>query len=111
MAGVESISIDMKDKKLTVIGNVDPVQVVNKLRKAWHTEIVSVGENKKEEPKKAEPKKEEPKKEAPKKEEGKKDPNELMAELIRAHQAYNPHLPMHYHVQSVEEDPNACVIC
>lgn len=101
MAGVESVSIDMKDKKLTVIGNVDPVEVVNKLRKAWHTEIVSVGENKKEEPKKAEPKKEEPK----------KNPNEQMAELMRAFQANNPHLTMHYHVQSVEEDPNACVIC
>lgn len=101
MAGVESVSIDMKDKKLTVIGNVDPVEVVNKLRKAWHTEIVSVGENKKEEPKKAEPKKEEPK----------KNPNEQMAELMRAFQANYPHLTMHYHVQSVEEDPNACVIC
>lgn len=101
MAGVESVSIDMKDKKLTVIGNVDPVEVVNKLRKAWHTEIVSVGENKKEEPKKAEPKKEEPK----------KNPNEQMAELMRAFQANNPYLTMHYHVQSVEEDPNACVIC
>lgn len=33
----------MKEKKLTVIGTVDPVNVVSKLRKYWHTDIVSVG--------------------------------------------------------------------
>ncbi|KAJ0626346.1 hypothetical protein HanPI659440_Chr01g0011581 [Helianthus annuus] len=35
--------MDMKDKKLTVTGDVDPVTVVSKLRKICHTEIVSVG--------------------------------------------------------------------
>ena len=64
--------MDMKEKKLTVIGTVDPVNVVSKLRKYWQTDIVSVGPakepEKKEEPKKEEPKKEEEKKEEPKKE-------------------------------------------
>lgn len=70
--------MDMKAKKLTVIGTVDPVQVVNKLRKYWQqTELFTVGPakepEKKEEPKKEEAKKEEPKKEeAAKKEEPKK---------------------------------------
>ncbi|KAF6162164.1 hypothetical protein GIB67_008293 [Kingdonia uniflora] len=132
LTGIDSISMDMKEKKLTVIGDVDPVDVVGKLRKLWHTEIVSVGpgkepEKKKEEPKKEEPKKEEAKKEEAKKEEPKKeepkdgakkeepkkkDPNDLIvAELVNAYRAYNPHMTTHYYVQSAEENPNACVIC
>ncbi|RWW16695.1 hypothetical protein GW17_00019410 [Ensete ventricosum] len=60
--------MDMKEKKMTVIGSVDPVSIVSKLRKFWHTNIVSVG------PAKEEPKKEEPKKQEPKKEEAKEEP-------------------------------------
>ncbi|XP_071722891.1 heavy metal-associated isoprenylated plant protein 39-like [Rutidosis leptorrhynchoides] len=146
--------MDMNEKKFTVIGTVDPVTVVSKLRKYWPTtDIISVGpakepekkeEAKKEETKKeeaaGEAKKEEPKKEeeagkkedapkkegeeAPKKEEdqkkedeGKKDiqpapqvPDPVM-ELVKAYKAYNPHLTSYYYVQSIEENPNACVIC
>ncbi|CAL2241863.1 unnamed protein product [Prunus armeniaca] len=132
--------MDMKEKKLTVIGSVDPVNVVSKLRKYWQTDILSVGpavEPKKEEPKKEEPKKEEeakkeepkkeeakkeepkkeeakkeeePKKEEPKKEEPKKEPDPVL-ELVKAYKAYNPHLTTYYYVQSMEENPNACVIC
>lgn len=135
--------MDMKAKQLTVIGTVDPVTVVSKLRKYWPTDIVSVGpakepekkeEPKKEEPKKeeekkkeAEPKKEEPKKEdQPKKEEAKKveeqkkpqpppqavpqrSPDPVL-ELVN-YKAYNPYMTTHYYVQSMEENPNACVIC
>lgn len=72
-AGIDMISIDMKDKKLTVIGTADPVTVVSKLRKFWRsTDIISVGPAKEPE-KKEEPKKEEPKKEEAKKEEGKEE--------------------------------------
>ncbi|CAL5397770.1 unnamed protein product [Camellia sinensis] len=82
LAGIDSISMDMKGKKLTVVGTVDPVKLVGKLRKFWAADIILVGpakepekkeEAKKEEPKKEEPKKEEPKKEEPKKEEPKKE--------------------------------------
>ncbi|XP_052210912.1 heavy metal-associated isoprenylated plant protein 39-like [Diospyros lotus] len=81
LGGIDSISIDMKGKMLTVIGTVDPVSVASKLRKFWPTDIVVVGpakepekkEEKKEEGKKEEPKKEEAKKEEPKKEEAKKE--------------------------------------
>ena len=93
--------MDMKDQKLTVIGDIDPVDVVNKLRKLCSTEILSVG------PAKEEKKKEEPKKDEPKKDDKKKDE---VAELIKAYQAYNA-AQQHYYVRSVEEDPNACVIC
>ncbi|XVE73807.1 hypothetical protein DITRI_Ditri11bG0148200 [Diplodiscus trichospermus] len=145
LPGIDSIAMDMKAKQLTVIGTVDPVNVVSKLRKYWPTDIVSVGpakepekkeepkkeepkkeeeqkkeepkkeeEQKKEEPKKEEPKKEEPKKEEEKKEEEKKPqaqpPPDPILELVKAYKAYNPHMTTYYYVQSMEENPNACVI-
>ncbi|KAF7826097.1 heavy metal-associated isoprenylated plant protein 39-like [Senna tora] len=119
--------MDMKEKKLTVIGTVDPVNVVSKLRKNWHTDIISVGpakepekkeEPKKEEGKKEEEKKEEAKKEEPKKEEEKKEEEKKkepapdpVLELVKAYRAYNPHMTTYYYVQSMEENPNACAIC
>ncbi|MFS7949663.1 hypothetical protein Hanom_Chr06g00574261 [Helianthus anomalus] len=65
--GVDSVAVDMKDKKLTVIGDVDPVSVVSKLRKICHADIISVGPAKEPEKKKEEggdKKKEEEKKKA-----------------------------------------------
>ncbi|WMV49293.1 hypothetical protein MTR67_042678 [Solanum verrucosum] len=79
LSGIDEISMDMKCKKLTVVGTVDPVSVVSRLRKFWWTEILIVGpakapvQEKKEEPKKEETKKEEPPKEEPPKEETKKE--------------------------------------
>ncbi|KAJ4834240.1 hypothetical protein Tsubulata_018383 [Turnera subulata] len=108
LPGVEAISMDMKDKKLTVTGDIDPVQIVSKLRKLCHTEIVTVGPAKEPEKKKEEPKKEEPKKQ----EEKKKDaPKDDVAELVKAYKAYNPHMTTYYYVRSAEDDPNSCVIC
>ncbi|KAK6804588.1 hypothetical protein RDI58_002372 [Solanum bulbocastanum] len=73
LPGIDEISMDMKGKKLTIIGTVDPVSVVSKLRKFWPAHIISVGPAKEPE-KKEEPKKEEAKKEEAKKEgEGKKE--------------------------------------
>ncbi|KAL2334789.1 hypothetical protein Fmac_016002 [Flemingia macrophylla] len=48
LSGVESVSVDMKDKKITLSGDVDPVCAVSKLRKVCHTELVSVGPAKEE---------------------------------------------------------------
>lgn len=104
--GIDTLAMDMKEQKITVIGAVDPVMVVSKLKKKWHAELLTVGPAK--EPEK---KKEEPKKEEPKKGEGKKDDDKKIAELIKAYEAYNPHLTKYYHVVSMEENPNACVIC
>ncbi|XP_030932966.1 heavy metal-associated isoprenylated plant protein 39-like [Quercus lobata] len=101
LSGVDSISMDMKDKKLTVTGDIDPVDVVNKLRKLCYTDIVSVG------PAKEEKKKEEPKKEEPKKDDKKKDAKEEQKAYVMP---YSPYMTYHY-VRSAEEDPNACVIC
>lgn len=105
LSGVDSVSIDMKDKKLTLIGDVDALLVVKKLRRHCHTTIVSVG------PAKEPEKKEEPKKVEPKKEEPKKVTNDPVVDYVNAYKAYNPHMTTHYFVQSAEENPNACVIC
>ncbi|KAL2468738.1 Heavy metal transport/detoxification superfamily protein [Forsythia ovata] len=136
LTGIDEITIDVKGKKLIVIGTVDPVSVVSKLRKKnWPANIISVGpakepekkeEPKKEESKKEEPKKEEPKeepkkdegkKEEPKKEEGKKE-DEKKAEpeqtvgTIMPYRPYYPSMQTYYYPQhSMEENPNACVIC
>ncbi|GLT79665.1 hypothetical protein SLA2020_511460 [Shorea laevis] len=127
LSGIDSISMDMKAKQLMVIGTVDPVNVVSKLRKYWPTDIISVGpakEPEKEEPKKEEGKKEEEKKEEPKKEEeGKKEepkkeeekkpapPPDPESEFVKLYKAQYPHFTTYYYVQSMEENPNACVIC
>lgn len=43
-SGVETVSVDMNDLKMTIIGNVDAVIVVGKLRKCCdHADILSVG--------------------------------------------------------------------
>ncbi|XP_052208989.1 heavy metal-associated isoprenylated plant protein 12-like [Diospyros lotus] len=62
LAGVQSIDMNAKDSKLTVTGDVDLVEVVDKLRRICHTEIVSFGPAKEEKKPKAPEKKEEPKK-------------------------------------------------
>lgn len=144
VVGIDEISIDLKGKKLTVIGTVDPVSVVSKLRKkSWPVHIISVGPakepEKKEEPKKEEAKKEEPKKEEAKKEEAKEEPKKEEAkkeeakkeepkkeeekkpepELVvgtamqyRPYRQYYPPMTTYYPVHhSMEENPNACVIC
>ncbi|XP_011046030.1 PREDICTED: uncharacterized protein LOC105140762 isoform X2 [Populus euphratica] len=103
LSGVDSVSIDMKDKKLTVIGDMDPVHIVAKLRKLCHTEIATVGPAKEPEKKKDEPKKEEPKKQGDQKKKG-QDQDQV------AYQAYNPHMPPYYYARIVEDTPNACAI-
>ncbi|KOM35924.1 hypothetical protein LR48_Vigan02g207400 [Vigna angularis] len=109
ISGVESVSVDMKEKKLTLIGDIDPVQVVAKLRKFCHADIVSVGPAKEE-------KKEEPKKDDKKKEEKKDSTKEIVLDPLKFHQTYGYYYQMkpqynpYYSAISAEEDPNGCVI-
>ncbi|KAI6696375.1 hypothetical protein NL676_016494 [Syzygium grande] len=101
-AGVDSIDINMKDRKLTVTGAMDPVELVGKLRKTFNTEIISVG----------------PAKEAQKKDDGKKDDQDKKdgdksnkdSKVYPFPYVYYP--PPYYYGRntSVEEYPN-CVIC
>ncbi|KAL2342722.1 hypothetical protein Fmac_004007 [Flemingia macrophylla] len=108
LEGIDSISMDMKEKKLTVVGDIDPVKVVSKLRKTWRTEILSVGPAKEPEKKKDDDKKDDKKK---KDDDKKKDPNQQIEELVKLYKAYNPHMTSYYYVQSAEENPNACAVC
>lgn len=107
MEGIESITVDMKDRKLTVTGDVDPVALVSKLRKVCSTDLVTVG------PAKDDKKKEEPKKEEPKKaDDKKKDDNKVFPQPPPGFMYYAPPPMQNYpRYRSVEEDPNACVIC
>ncbi|KAF7813087.1 heavy metal-associated isoprenylated plant protein 39-like [Senna tora] len=108
--GVESVSVDMKDNKLTLTGDIDPVGIVGKLRKICHTHIVSVGpakEEKKEEPKKAEAKKGED----DKKPEIKLVPYDHVYGYNYNYNYYPMRPHQYYYARTVEEDPNACVIC
>ncbi|XVF51418.1 hypothetical protein PTKIN_Ptkin04bG0183900 [Pterospermum kingtungense] len=104
LPGVDSISMDMKDKKLTVIGDVDPIDVVSKLRKQGYTEILTVG------PAKEEKKDGDKKDGGAKKDDGKKKESDQIAELVKAYKAYNPYMTTYYSVVSAEENPNSCVI-
>ncbi len=119
LSGVDSIAMDMKDKKLTLTGDIDPVTVVAKLRKLCHTDIVSVGPAK--EPEK---KKEEPKKDDNKKKDSKDDAAQKANPVPYPYYQYYGHsqqpyynqqqaqVPSHYYSRVVEdENPNTCVIC
>ncbi|CAJ2629956.1 unnamed protein product [Trifolium pratense] len=99
--GVESVSVDMKDQKLTLIGDTDPVRVVAKLRKICHADMVSVGPAKEE-------KKEEPKKKDSTKKEIVIDPFMFYGTPTYAY--YNQMKPQYNYPYYVEEDPNGCVI-
>ncbi|XP_074556066.1 heavy metal-associated isoprenylated plant protein 39-like isoform X2 [Curcuma longa] len=115
LQGIDSIRIDMNAKTMTVIGSVDPVSVVTKLRKFWYTNIVSIGPAKeeKEEPKKEEAKKEETKKEVPKKEPLE---SQMAPEFVNPYKIYynppmnyNPYTTTYYYyVPSAQDNPNSC---
>ena len=111
LSGIESLAIDMKDKKLTVIGDVDPVCIIGKLKKHWHAEILTVGPAKEEKKGEKKDEKKDDKKDDDK-DKKKKEEEELMKKWWAAnYQACNPCMTQHYCVQSVEEYPNGCVIC
>jgi hypothetical protein len=91
----------MKEQKMTVVGAVDPVDVVEKLRAKLFpaAKIVSVGPGKEE-------------KKDDKKEGGdKKDPGKDVAYLPYWFPPPPHHPHPYYFVGSAEEDPNSYVIC
>ncbi|XP_042001747.1 heavy metal-associated isoprenylated plant protein 39-like [Salvia splendens] len=108
LSGIDEITIDMKGKKLIVVGTVDPVRVVSKLRKKnWQVDIISIGPSKEPE-KKEEGKKEDPKKGGEKKEKAESDPS--IGTVIPFRQCYPPMNTYYYLHHSMEENPNACAI-
>ncbi|KAL6123242.1 hypothetical protein ACLB2K_075764 [Fragaria x ananassa] len=69
--GIDSIAADLKDQKLTVVGMMDPVAVVKKLKKVGKVDIVSVGPAKEEKKEEKKDEKKDEKKEGEKKDEKK----------------------------------------
>ncbi|KAM3391040.1 hypothetical protein ACQJBY_012591 [Aegilops geniculata] len=105
LQGIDHIAVDMKDQKMTVIGTVDPVVLVERLRNKFPTaQMISVGPAKEE--KKDAAKKEGEKKEGEKKEAGK--------EMVYSPPYWYPPPPYHphpyHHACSADEDPNSCII-
>lgn len=47
-AGIDSIAADLKDNKMTIIGDMDTVAIAKKLKKLGKIDIVSVGPAKEE---------------------------------------------------------------
>jgi hypothetical protein len=118
LAGVDAITVDMKSQKMTVVGMVDPVKVMSKLRKAaFPATFVSVGPVKEPEKKDGDAAKKEggeEKDEEKKKAKAPPPPTEqIIAELMNQYRGYHPSAapPPQYYVQSMEENPNSCVIC
>ncbi|MED6121141.1 hypothetical protein PIB30_027347 [Stylosanthes scabra] len=103
--GIESVSVDMNDHKLTLTGDMDAVEVVGKLRKLCHTEILFVGPAT-------------PTATATAKEEKKKPADSkinvaasiILCEPIEAYHHQMRQQQPHYYHTSMEENPNACVI-
>ncbi|KAI3952024.1 hypothetical protein MKX01_004257 [Papaver californicum] len=88
LEGVNSVAVDMEAKKITIVGDVDPVILVCKLKKVCFADIVSVGPNK------------EPEK--------KNECETNIADIICALRAnYDPCIASGYYVQN---NPNSCVI-
>ncbi|KAL6578781.1 hypothetical protein OROMI_008997 [Orobanche minor] len=108
LSGIEYLAVDMKEKKLTVIGDVDPIRVVGKLKKKWQTELLTVGPAKEPAEKK---KDDDEKKEDTKDIVVKKENEEFDDELLKLYRGHYPYYTQYYYAYSAEENPNSCVIC
>uniref|UniRef100_A0ACD5WL94 Uncharacterized protein n=1 Tax=Avena sativa TaxID=4498 RepID=A0ACD5WL94_AVESA len=117
--GIDQISVDMKDQKMTVIGTVDPVKITAKLRsKHFPTaQIVSVGpakEEKKDDKKPGAGASGGDKKDGggDKKDSGAGADKKQVVPVMYPQHWYPPPPPQpRYVVHSAEDDPNSCVIC
>ncbi|XP_026408948.1 heavy metal-associated isoprenylated plant protein 39-like isoform X2 [Papaver somniferum] len=101
LLGINSISMDIEKKQLTIIGDFDAVDIIKKLRKKdYHANMVFLGPA--EEPKK---KPEETVKPEPVKPEPAKP---VVIDRFIPYVYYNP--PAYYYVHSYDENPSSCVI-
>uniref|UniRef100_A0ACD5Y9U2 Uncharacterized protein n=1 Tax=Avena sativa TaxID=4498 RepID=A0ACD5Y9U2_AVESA len=111
LQGIDQIAVDMKDQKMTVIGTMDPVDVVAKLRSKLFpaAQIVSVGPAKEE---KKDDKK--PSTGGGDKKDGAgagADKKQVVPVVYPQHWYPPPPPQTRYVVHSAEDDPNSCVIC
>ena len=71
-SGIDSIAADVKENKMTVIGDMDTVAIAKKLKKLGKVDIVSVGPAKEEKKPEKKPEEKKPEAAAAKKDDGKK---------------------------------------
>ncbi|KAI3792389.1 hypothetical protein L2E82_06266 [Cichorium intybus] len=93
LSGIDSLSIDMKDQKLTVIGVADPICILHKVRKYGHAELLTVGPAKDDD-----------------KDKKKKEEEEAFKKWVEA--CYNPCMAQRYYCNpTIEEYPaGGCII-
>ncbi|CAM0902320.1 unnamed protein product [Alopecurus aequalis] len=121
LRGIDQIAVDMKDGKMTVVGTVDPVDIVSKLRSKLFSgaQILSVGPAKEEKDDKKDGGGDKKDGAGAAKKDGagadKKDgagaDKKQAVPLVYPQQWYPPPPQPRYVVHSVEDDPNSCVIC
>eukprot|EP01018_Ginkgo_biloba_P027496 Gb_25183 [translate_table: standard] len=111
--GVDSVSIDMKEKKITVIGEADPVFLTAKLRKFGYTDLLSVGPAKEEKKDEKKPPEKKDEKKPPEKKEEKKETPPTIVYVPFNHSPCVNHSPYEGYSYKVvsDENPSACVIC
>ncbi|CAM0882110.1 unnamed protein product [Alopecurus aequalis] len=107
--GIKSLTFDEEKNTLTVVGDVDVVKVVAKLRKAKHpATVVTVGDEKKEAEEKKKKEEEEKKKKEKEAEEKKKKEKECAAMMQLQHcpKSY----PQPAYCYTVDDHPGTCTI-
>lgn len=106
--GVVSVAADLKDQKITVIGDADPVCLTASLRKFGRAELVSVGPSKEPQAQKDSKKPDTPKpndqKSSSKQEASKENITYVVLPTSCAHQCSG------YTYYLSDENPNACCI-
>ncbi|KAK9716623.1 hypothetical protein RND81_06G246200 [Saponaria officinalis] len=129
LPGINSLEANIKENKMIIIGEVDPVAIICKLRKQWNAQILTVGPPEKKDDKKDGNKKDGEKKDGDKKDGDKKDGDKKAGDKKDGKDqtpackpcpcpnpypypySYPQRPPMYYYAQSMEENPNSCVIC
>uniref|UniRef100_A0ACD5VQE4 Uncharacterized protein n=1 Tax=Avena sativa TaxID=4498 RepID=A0ACD5VQE4_AVESA len=105
--GIKSLTYDEEKNTLTVVGDVDVVKVVEKLRKAKHpATVVTVGDEKKEAEEKKKKEEEEKKKKEKEAEEKKK---KECAAMMMQYCPTKPYPPQAY-CYTVDDHPGSCTI-
>nr|ABK22901.1 unknown [Picea sitchensis] len=111
--GVDSIAVDIKEEKITVVGEVDPVWLTTKLRKmGFRAELLSVGPAKEEKKSDQGPPKNE-KKDAEKKKDEKKAVEPAAAPTVVHYlnpDVYVPYSQGYSYTVVPEEYPSTCTI-
>ncbi|KAM0010242.1 putative heavy metal-associated domain, HMA, heavy metal-associated domain superfamily [Helianthus debilis subsp. tardiflorus] len=111
LLGIDSLTFEMKDSTLTIVGDVDAVKITNKLKK-WNAFIHTLGPAK--EPEKKEPEKKGGGEDEEAKKKKREEEEEAIKRLIESYcccRGYHSYPTQRFCIHAVEEAPTGCVIC